>query len=106
VDASKAWNNGNYSAFSIQVHSQQYNVSLRNASRDCNIARLCTAVGTSTGLVEILLSQGVYTYEAAVRNCSGGGGVGNSSNCAGVKNISVLIAVVGIHAMGKTSMLT
>ena len=105
VNAYNAWNIGNYSAFTIQVHSQQYNVTLRNASRDCDIARLCTAVGTSTGLVEILLSQGVFTYEASIRNCSSG--VSNSSSsCAGVKNISIMIAVVGIHAMGKSFALT
>ena len=103
VDASTAWYNGNYSAFTVQVHTQQYNITLRNASQDCNITRLCTAVGTSTGMVEILLSQGVFTYEASITNCSdgSGGGGGNLSNCTGVKDISILIAVVGIHAMGK-----
>ena len=105
VDASKAWNVGNYSAFTIQVHSQQYNVTLRNASQDCNIARLCTAVGTSTGLVEILLSQGVFTYEASIRNCSSSAD-NSSSSCAGVKSVSIMIAVVGIHAMGESSVLT
>ena len=55
--------------------------------------------------MEILLSQGVFTYEASIRNCSSG--VSNSSSsCAGVKSVSIMIAVVGIHAMGESSVLT
>ena len=99
VDASNAWYRGNYSAFTIQVHAQQYNITLRNASRDCNVTRLCTATGTSIGLVEILLSQSAFMYEASIRSC----GRGNSSSCVGVKNVSIFIAVVGVPAMGKVS---
>ena len=64
---------------------------------NCTIARLCSTTGTNIGFVQVPVTEGLlYNFEASIRSC----GV-NSSSCAGVANVSVLFAVVGIGAGGK-----
>ena len=71
---------------------------MRNTSSECIVSRLCTATGTNVGFVELLLTQDKfsYMYVAALNACGE-----NSTSCGGVANVSVLIAVVGVHAMCK-----
>ena len=101
VNSSSAWNQ-HISAFTIQVHSQIYNLTLRNTSSECNVTSLCSASGTDVGLVQLMLSNhGEFWFEVSIRSCGG-----TNSSCADVTNVSIIIAVVGVHSTSKSLLIT
>lgn len=79
----------NYSAFSIQLHSQQALTSLYNGSAHCLDRVECVTRGKgSVGMVQILTDiEEDYLFLASTE-CAG--------DCAG-GNVTVLVAVVGVE---------
>ena len=78
------------SSFSIQVHSQLYNVSLTNDTESCSQTGTpgCTAYGSNVGLVQVWNGDmTVFPFRVAV-TCEDG------KRCP--ENVTVLIATVGI----------